>query len=110
MDLINDMDADLILIENSRSDQKMVKSLVEHKYDKDVGAGIWDIHSPVVPKTESIVSNLSEQVDLKLLNKDLTRIWVVPDCGLKTRKWEEVIPSVENMVKASEILREKYVK
>lgn len=105
MEGIDGMDADLMLIENSRSDNLMLHALKGINYGKDIGAGVYDIHSPVVPTIKQIVDNIKGQVDTGILDKDYSRIWVNPDCGLKTRKWPEVHPSIENIVEASKELR-----
>lgn len=105
---IDGMDADLMLIENSRSDNLMLHALKDIDYSKDIGAGVYDIHSPVVPMVKQIVDNIKSQVETGILNKDYSRIWVNPDCGLKTRKWAEVTPSIENIVTAAKELRSHY--
>ncbi|KAJ9458713.1 5-methyltetrahydropteroyltriglutamate--homocysteine methyltransferase [Diplonema papillatum] len=100
---IDEMDADVLTIENSRSGNEMLAVLADYGYSKDVGPGVYDIHSPVIPTQEQLV----QQVDrLKASGLDLARIWVNPDCGLKTRKWDEVVPSLTNMVAAAKAMRE----
>ncbi|KAJ9444851.1 5-methyltetrahydropteroyltriglutamate--homocysteine methyltransferase [Diplonema papillatum] len=100
---IDEMDADVLTIENSRSGNEMLSVLADYGYSKDVGPGVYDIHSPVIPTQEQLV----QQVDrLKASGLDLARIWVNPDCGLKTRKWDEVVPSLTNMVAAAKAMRE----
>jgi 5-methyltetrahydropteroyltriglutamate--homocysteine methyltransferase len=64
---------------------------------------VYDIHSPVVPTTEQLVKQLQAGIE----NLPLRQIWVNPDCGLKTRQWEEVIPALKNMVKAAQQVREE---
>ena len=98
MDAINDMDADVLTIENSRSGDDMLRALASFGYSRDIGPGVYDIHSPVVPKTMT----MNERLDLfKQCGLSKDRIWVNPDCGLKTRKWGEVMPSLSHMVEAA---------
>ena len=97
------MDADVITIETSRSDMELLDVFDAFHYPNEIGPGVYDIHSPNIPTVESIVA---------LMNKAMRRIpaerlWVNPDCGLKTRTWEEVRPALRNMVKASVRLSEK---
>eukprot|EP01064_Diplonema_japonicum_P032213 TRINITY_DN59_c0_g1_i10.p1 TRINITY_DN59_c0_g1~~TRINITY_DN59_c0_g1_i10.p1 ORF type:complete len:755 (+),score=288.32 TRINITY_DN59_c0_g1_i10:91-2355(+) len=102
---IDGMDADVLTIENSRSAGEMVAALSSYGYARDLGAGVYDIHSPVVPTMDDMAARL--QGLLSLLPP--SRTWVNPDCGLKTRKWDEVIPSLKNMVTAAHKLRESHV-
>ena len=96
------MDADVLTIENSRSDNAMVEVLARSGYPRDVGPGVYDIHSPVVPTEAQLVAQLRSLAKSGL---PLSRLWVNPDCGLKTRKWAEVTPSLKNMVAAARVLR-----
>jgi 5-methyltetrahydropteroyltriglutamate--homocysteine methyltransferase len=100
---IADMDADVISIETSRSAMELLDAFVEFKYPNEVGPGVYDIHSPRIPKTEEMEHLLDKA--LKVLDKD--QIWSNPDCGLKTRNWDEVKPALENMVKATKNVRKK---
>jgi len=105
-DIINDierLDADVISIENSRSNNRTLKEVTEGGYSHQVGNGVYDIHSPVVPTVEQLMSQLQEGV----ATLPLKQIWVNPDCGLKTRRWEEVIPALKNMVEATKKLRDE---
>jgi 5-methyltetrahydropteroyltriglutamate--homocysteine methyltransferase len=105
-DIIQDierLDADVISIENSRSNNQTLQEVTEGGYSHQIGNGVYDIHSPVVPTTEQLV----QQLEAGLEKLPLRQIWVNPDCGLKTRRWEEVIPALKNMVKATQVLREK---
>lgn len=100
---IADMDADVITIETSRSDMELLDVFEEFEYPNEIGPGVYDIHSPNIPTQDQIVA---------LMNKAAKRIpaerlWVNPDCGLKTRQWEEVVPALQNMVSAAGILRAK---
>jgi 5-methyltetrahydropteroyltriglutamate--homocysteine methyltransferase len=98
---ISDLDADVISIENARSGLELLQSFKEQGYDKGVGPGVYDIHSPRVPPTDEIASNL--QATLTVL--DLDQVWVNPDCGLKTRKPEESTAALRNMVAATQQVR-----
>lgn len=94
---IDDMDADVITFEASRSDLQILDSLREHHFETEVGPGVYDIHSPRVPSVEEIVAALK----LMLTKIDRDKLWVNPDCGLKTRGWEETDASLRNMVAAA---------
>lgn len=98
------LDADVISIETSRSNMELLDAFAQFKYPNEIGPGVYDIHSPRVPTVEWM-ENLLEKA-LEVL--DPRQIWVNPDCGLKTRKWEEVKPSLKNMVQAARLLREKF--
>jgi 5-methyltetrahydropteroyltriglutamate--homocysteine methyltransferase len=100
---IEAMDADVISIETARSGNELLKIFKEVGYKQEVGPGVYDIHSPRIPSVEEIVAQI--KLLLEVLPKE--QLWINPDCGLKTRKWEEVKPSLENMVKAVKIVREK---
>ena len=103
MDAIEAMDADVISIENARSDNSLLKIFKERGYKGEIGPGVYDIHSPRVPSVEEI----TEQIEQLLEVLPAEKLWINPDCGLKTRKWPETTPSLENMVKATKIIREK---
>eukprot|EP01060_Flectonema_neradi_P001961 TRINITY_DN111_c0_g1_i15.p1 TRINITY_DN111_c0_g1~~TRINITY_DN111_c0_g1_i15.p1 ORF type:complete len:768 (+),score=203.42 TRINITY_DN111_c0_g1_i15:64-2367(+) len=104
IDKIDEMDADVLTIENSRSGNEMLSALSGFGYNRDIGPGVYDIHSPVIPSKDELI----EQVrNLAQSGLPLDRIWVNPDCGLKTRKWNEVIPSLKNMVAAAKVLRDE---
>lgn len=96
------MDADVITIETSRSQMKLLNAFAgDFKYPNDIGPGVYDIHSPRVPSTD-------EMVDLLRKAKDVVpaaQLWVNPDCGLKTRAWPETKAALEAMVEAAKILR-----
>ena len=100
---IANMDADVISIETSRSRMELLEAFKTFKYPNEIGPGVYDIHSPRVP-------NVGEMADLlQLARKQLSdgQLWVNPDCGLKTRKWDEVRPALVNMVAAAKALRAK---
>jgi len=101
IDAIAAMDADVISIETSRSKMELLEAFKGYKYPNDIGPGVYDIHSPRVPETAEM-KNL-----IVLARKRLSdsQIWINPDCGLKTRKWEEVRPALVNMVAAARELR-----
>lgn len=98
------MDSDVILIEASRSKGEILDAFEKFNYDHGIGPGVYDIHSPRIPSVEEMLEIAERSV--KLIDKNL--IWVNPDCGLKTRNWEEVIPSLQNMVQVARIMRERY--
>ncbi|MFW5693488.1 MAG: 5-methyltetrahydropteroyltriglutamate--homocysteine S-methyltransferase [Thermoguttaceae bacterium] len=101
IDSIAAMDADVISIETSRSNMELLDAFVRFKYPNEIGPGVYDIHSPRVPDTESMVALLHKA--LEVLRPE--QIWVNPDCGLKTRRWEEITPALENMVAAAREVR-----
>ncbi|MBD3585215.1 5-methyltetrahydropteroyltriglutamate--homocysteine S-methyltransferase [Salinimonas sp. HHU 13199] len=97
------LDADVISIETSRSDMALLDAFNHFDYPNQIGPGVYDIHSPNTPSTESMVY-LLKQAAGKLPAQNL---WVNPDCGLKTRRWDEVKPALENMVQAAKVLRQQ---
>lgn len=98
---IDDMDADVITFEASRSDLTILDVLKENNFRTEVGPGVYDIHSPRVPSTDEIVTALHKMLDR--IPKE--KLWVNPDCGLKTRGEAETIPSLENLVAAAKKVR-----
>ncbi|KAH8952025.1 hypothetical protein BDL97_09G062800 [Sphagnum fallax] len=99
---IIDMDADVITIENSRSDEKLLSVFREGVvYGAGIGPGVYDIHSPRVPGFEE----MAERARKMLAVLESKVLWINPDCGLKTRKYAEVVPALTNMVKAAKQLR-----
>lgn len=98
------MDADVITIETSRSNMELLDAFVKFKYPNDIGPGVYDIHSPRVPSEEELTHLLEKA--LKVIPKE--RLWVNPDCGLKTRAWSETRAALELMVKVAKQLRQKY--
>jgi 5-methyltetrahydropteroyltriglutamate--homocysteine methyltransferase len=106
MSAIAEMDADAISIETTRSRMELLDAFAQRQtgvagYPAEIGPGVWDIHSPRVPG----VSEMTELLGLARKRLDDWQIWVNPDCGLKTRKWEEVRPALENLVAAARGLR-----
>ena len=101
---IDNMDADVISFEASRSDLQILDSLRENHFRTEVGPGVYDIHSPRVPSVEEIKEALGKM--LKKIEKE--KLWVNPDCGLKTRGREETLASLKNLVQAAKELRNEY--
>lgn len=100
---IDDMDADVITFEASRSDLQILDALRENHFETEVGPGVYDIHSPRVPSVEEIVNAL--QIMLSKIERD--KLWVNPDCGLKTRGIPETEASLRHMVEAAKLVRNK---
>ena len=98
---IEAMDADVISIETARSGNELLKIFAKVGYKQEVGPGVYDIHSPRIPSVEDIVKQI--RLLLEVLPKE--QLWINPDCGLKTRKWQEVKSSLKNMVEAVTIVR-----
>src|SRR3569623_1634993 len=101
IDAIGAMDADVISIETSRSKMELLDAFKTYRYPNEIGPGVYDIHSPRVP-------DVSEMKDLLVLARQRlsdAQLWINPDCGLKTRKWDEVRPALVNMVAAARELR-----
>ena len=101
IDAIAAMDADVISIETSRSKMELLDAFRNYKYPNEIGPGVYDIHSPRVPEVEEM-TNLMKLARQRLADSQL---WINPDCGLKTRKWEEVRPALVNMVDAARQIR-----
>ena len=103
IDAIGRMDADVISIEASRSKMELLDTFERYQYPGDIGPGIYDIHSPNVPsqaEIEALIEKAAQVVPIE-------RLWINPDCGLKTRQWKEVQPALEHMVNAVRAFREK---
>ncbi len=98
---IDNMDADVITFEASRSDLLILDALRANNFKTEVGPGVYDIHSPRVPSVEEIENALNRM----LTRLDPEKIWVNPDCGLKTRGTTETVASLKNMVAAAKLLR-----
>jgi 5-methyltetrahydropteroyltriglutamate--homocysteine methyltransferase len=105
IEAIAELDADVISIESSRSEMDLLEAFRTFKYPNDVGPGVWDIHSPRVPSVEEITGLLRK--GLQVIPRK--QFWVNPDCGLKTRGWEEVRASLSNMIAATGELRQESV-
>ena len=100
---IASMDADVITIETSRSDMDLLTAFGEFKYPNDIGPGVYDIHSPRVPTSAEIEHLLRKAMDVV----PVERLWVNPDCGLKTRGWQETIEQLEVMMEVTHKLRKE---
>ncbi|HRX16305.1 MAG TPA: 5-methyltetrahydropteroyltriglutamate--homocysteine S-methyltransferase, partial [Spirochaetota bacterium] len=101
IETIEKMDADVITIETARSGNRLLRIFREREYKSEIGPGVYDIHSPRIPKTEEIRDEILKR--LEVVDRD--KVWINPDCGLKTRRWEEVKPALLNMVEAAKALR-----
>lgn len=99
---IRDLDADVISIESARSGLELLETFRNEGYDKGIGPGVYDIHSPRVPPVEEIVENLRQTLSVL----DVRHVWVNPDCGLKTRRTPETTAALTNMVLAAKRVRE----
>jgi 5-methyltetrahydropteroyltriglutamate--homocysteine methyltransferase len=101
LQVIERMDADVISIENARSGSELLQGFEHYKYPNEIGPGVYDIHSPRVPSTAEITGALKSMTRVL----DGAQIWVNPDCGLKTRGWEETLAALKNMVAAAREMR-----
>lgn len=104
VNFIKQLDFDVISIETSRSKGDIIEAFEKVGFDRQIGLGVWDIHSPVVPE----ISDMEDVVKRALRVIPRENFWINPDCGLKTRRWEEVIPSLKNMMKLKDKLRNLY--
>ncbi|KAF3070475.1 putative 5-methyltetrahydropteroyltriglutamate-homocysteine methyltransferase [Daldinia childiae] len=100
------LDADVLSIENSKSDSKLLGVFVDEAYPRHIGPGVYDIHSPRVPSEEEIKVRIEEM--LQYLKPE--QLWINPDCGLKTRQWKETKEALVNLVNAAKFFRAKYAK
>ncbi|MCY9804829.1 5-methyltetrahydropteroyltriglutamate--homocysteine S-methyltransferase [Vibrio scophthalmi] len=104
IDSVAALDADVITIETSRSNMELLKAFEEFNYPNEIGPGVYDIHSPNIPSEEwieGLINKAAEQIPAQ-------RLWVNPDCGLKTRNWAETEVSLANMVSAAKKLRKEF--
>jgi 5-methyltetrahydropteroyltriglutamate--homocysteine methyltransferase len=101
IDSIGALDADVISIETARSRMELLDAFTTYRYPNEIGPGVYDIHAPRCPAVDEIAGLLAKAAER--LSPD--QIWVNPDCGLKTRRWEEVHPALANMVEAARRLR-----
>jgi 5-methyltetrahydropteroyltriglutamate--homocysteine methyltransferase len=99
--VIERMDADVISIENARSGSELLQGFEQYKYPNEIGPGVYDIHSPRVPGVAEITGALKTMTRVL----DARQIWVNPDCGLKTRGWDETLAALQNMVAAAKEMR-----
>lgn len=98
------LDADVITIETSRSDMHLLDAFQDFAYPNEIGPGVYDIHTPNIPE----VSWMVDLMEKALEKIPAERLWINPDCGLKTRNWAEVEPALANMVEAARVLRQRY--
>ncbi|MCD6008216.1 5-methyltetrahydropteroyltriglutamate--homocysteine S-methyltransferase [Halomonas sp. IOP_31] len=98
------LDADVITIETSRSDMELLDAFQEFAYPNEIGPGVYDIHSPNIPQVDWMVQLMDKAAE----KVPAERLWVNPDCGLKTRGWAEVEPALANMVEAARVLRKRH--
>ncbi len=103
MPAIAEMDADVISIETSRSDMELLAAFGDFAYPNEIGPGVWDIHSPRVPTEAEMIGLLRKAAEVI----PVERLWVNPDCGLKTRGWPEVEEAIRNLTSAARSLREE---
>jgi 5-methyltetrahydropteroyltriglutamate--homocysteine methyltransferase len=103
IEAIGNLDADVISIESYRSKMELLDAFEDYDYPNDIGPGVYDIHSPRIPGEDEIVDLIEKAISI--LNPD--QVWVNPDCGLKTRRWKEVKPSLKHMVNAAKKVRQK---
>lgn len=96
------MDADVITIETSRSDMELLDVFKDFDYPNQIGPGVYDIHSPNIPSVEQMLQLMKKAAE----RIPAERLWVNPDCGLKTRQWNEVLPALEAMVQTAKLLRD----
>src|SRR5207245_8811622 len=106
LDSIAAMDADVHSVEASRSRMELLSAFIGFKYPNAIGPGVYDIHSPRVPKVEEIEDLLRRAAEVL----DPAQIWVNPDCGLKTRGWKEVLASLTAMVLAATLMRTNFAR
>jgi 5-methyltetrahydropteroyltriglutamate--homocysteine methyltransferase len=100
---IAEMDADVITIETSRSAMELLDGFGAFRYPNEIGPGVYDIHSPRVPSVDSMVKLLERACEVI----PVERLWVNPDCGLKTRGWPETEAALRHMVQAARVMRER---
>ena len=101
IEFIAAMDADVITVETSRSDMQLLDAFEQFEYPNEIGPGVYDIHSPNVPDTawmKCLMKKAAEKIPAE-------RLWINPDCGLKTRGWPEVEAALANMVAVAKNLR-----
>jgi len=98
---IADLDADVVSIENSKSDAKLLKVFQTEKYPNHIGPGVYDIHSPRVPGLEEVIARIREMLEYI----PAEQLWIDPDCGLKTRQWPETEKALKNLVNAAKSFR-----
>jgi 5-methyltetrahydropteroyltriglutamate--homocysteine methyltransferase len=100
LEAIAALDADVISVEATRSGMGLLQALVDFRYPNEIGPGIYDIHSPRVPEVDEMAQLLRRAAVLPI-----SHLWANPDCGLKTRRWEEALPALRNLVAAAKQVR-----
>ncbi|WP_404416668.1 5-methyltetrahydropteroyltriglutamate--homocysteine S-methyltransferase [Marinospirillum sp.] len=105
IEAIAELDADVITIETSRSNMELLDAFEAFEYPNEIGPGVYDIHSPNIPEVEWMVQLMQKAAE----KIPAERLWVNPDCGLKTRRWEEVTPALAALVEAARRLRKAYL-
>jgi 5-methyltetrahydropteroyltriglutamate--homocysteine methyltransferase len=103
IDAILAMDADVITIENARSDDTLLDIFEDFDYSNGIGPGVYDIHSPNIPS----VTEIQNRIRATMEKIPLDRLWINPDCGLKTRQWQEVVPALKHLQQAARMMREE---
>jgi 5-methyltetrahydropteroyltriglutamate--homocysteine methyltransferase len=101
---IDELDADVISFEASRSNLSILDALQQNQFETEVGPGVYDIHSPRIPSVDEI----EEVLKVILYKVDKNKLWVNPDCGLKTRGGKETKESLRNLIKATKNLRKQW--
>jgi 5-methyltetrahydropteroyltriglutamate--homocysteine methyltransferase len=101
LDVLRNMNADVISIEAARSGLELLNASEMENYPKSLGPGIYDVHAPYVPTTEELAARIRKALHAMRIEQ----LWINPDCGLKTRRWEEVRPALANMVEATRLVR-----
>jgi 5-methyltetrahydropteroyltriglutamate--homocysteine methyltransferase len=101
VDALADLDIDVVSLEAARAGMGLLGDLVDARYRGGVGPGVFDVHSPAVPELDHLVALVGQAVE----TLGAERLWVNPDCGLKTRRYEEVVPALGRMVTAARQLR-----
>ncbi|MCT2536409.1 5-methyltetrahydropteroyltriglutamate--homocysteine S-methyltransferase [Aquibacillus koreensis] len=102
---IDNLDADVISIETSKSHGELIATFEENTYEKEIGLGVYDIHSPRIPSLSEVKQNINRA--LQIISPQ--QFWINPDCGLKTRKEAETVDALKLMVQAAEEIRESYI-
>lgn len=98
---IAQLDADVITIESSRSDMELLQTFKDFKYPNEIGPGVYDIHSPRIPSKQEVTQLIHQAAK----HIPIEQLWVNPDCGLKTRNWEQIRPALKNLVEAAKETR-----
>jgi 5-methyltetrahydropteroyltriglutamate--homocysteine methyltransferase len=103
LEAIAAMDADVITLESSRSQMELLDAFARYHYPNEIGPGVYDVHAPRVPPVDEMVALLRRACQ----SLAPEQLWVNPDCGLKTRGWDETVPALRHMVEAARVMRRK---